>query len=122
MITLLSIVLPAAVLIKEKEREIVEHLLVMPLVPLEFTIAKVWTYSFIVLMGAMFSLFFRASCIATRLQHGGGVHTSPPLDQALHRWDEAIAAAEKAIALKPDFQLAKNNLAWSISQKKLGVR
>ena len=43
-------------------------------------------------------------------------------DEALHRWDEAIAAAEKAIALKPDFQLAKNNLAWSISQKKLGVR
>jgi tetratricopeptide (TPR) repeat protein len=40
-------------------------------------------------------------------------------DEALHRWDQAIAAAKKAVALKPDFQLAKNNLAWSESQKKL---
>jgi ABC-2 type transport system permease protein len=58
MITLLSIVLPAAALIKEKERGTVEHLLVMPLVPVEITIAKVWANSFIVVVGAMFSLFF----------------------------------------------------------------
>jgi tetratricopeptide (TPR) repeat protein len=43
-------------------------------------------------------------------------------DEALHRWDAAIAAAQRAVALRPDFQLAKNNLAWSIAQKKLGVR
>jgi tetratricopeptide (TPR) repeat protein len=43
-------------------------------------------------------------------------------NEALHHWDAAIDAAQKAIALRPDFQLAKNNLAWSISQKKLGVR
>jgi len=43
-------------------------------------------------------------------------------NEALHRWDAAIAAAQKAIALKPDFQLAKNNLNWSLSQKKLGIR
>lgn len=42
--------------------------------------------------------------------------------EAMHKWDEAIAAAKEAIRLKPDFQLAKNNLKWSISQKKLGVR
>ena len=42
--------------------------------------------------------------------------------ESMHRWDEAITAAQKAIALDPNFQLAKNNLAWSISQKKLGVR
>jgi tetratricopeptide (TPR) repeat protein len=40
-------------------------------------------------------------------------------NEGLHHWDEAIAAAQKAIALKPDFQLARNNLAWSLSQKKL---
>jgi protein O-mannosyl-transferase len=40
----------------------------------------------------------------------------------MHQWDGAIAAAQKAIALKPDFQLAKNNLAWSLSQKRLGGR
>ncbi len=37
---------------------------------------------------------------------------------ALHHWNEAITAAERAIALKPDFQLAKNNLAWSLAQKR----
>ncbi len=43
-------------------------------------------------------------------------------NEVMHHWDPAIAAAKKAIALRPDFQLAKNNLAWSISQKKLGVK
>ena len=33
---------------------------------------------------------------------------------------EAIAAAE-AVALKPDFQLAKNNLAWARQQKAIGA-
>jgi tetratricopeptide (TPR) repeat protein len=42
--------------------------------------------------------------------------------EAMHKWDDAIAAAKEAIRLKPDFQLAKNNLEWSISQQKLGVR
>ncbi len=37
--------------------------------------------------------------------------------EALHQWDEAIAAAQNAVALKPDFQLAKNNLAWAQAQK-----
>ncbi len=37
--------------------------------------------------------------------------------EALHRWDEAITAAQNAVALKPDFQLAKNNLAWAQAQK-----
>ena len=58
MITMLSIVLPTAALIKEKERGTVEHLLVMPLFPVEIIIAKVWANSFIVAAGAMFSLFF----------------------------------------------------------------
>jgi tetratricopeptide (TPR) repeat protein len=30
----------------------------------------------------------------------------------LAMWDEAIAAAEEAVRLKSDFQLARNNLAW----------
>jgi tetratricopeptide (TPR) repeat protein len=41
---------------------------------------------------------------------------------SIGKWDQAIAAAQKAVALKPDFQLAKNNLAWALSQKKLGAR
>ncbi len=58
MITMLAIILPAAALIKEKERGTVEHLLVMPLVPLEITIAKVWANSLIVMIGTIFALYF----------------------------------------------------------------
>ena len=36
---------------------------------------------------------------------------------ALHEWGPAIVAAKKALALKPDFQLAKNNLAWARSRR-----
>jgi ABC-2 type transport system permease protein len=74
MITLLSIILPAAALIKEKERGTVEHLLVMPLVPLEITIAKVWANSFIVVVGAMFALFFSIKWVI-----GAPIHGSTPL-------------------------------------------
>jgi hypothetical protein len=35
----------------------------------------------------------------------------------LREWDAAIAAAREAVRLKPDFQLAKNNLAYSEQQK-----
>ena len=40
----------------------------------------------------------------------------------MHQWDQAIEAAKQALKLNPDFQLAKNNLAWAESQKKLNVR
>ena len=30
----------------------------------------------------------------------------------LRQWDDAIKSAEEAIRLKPDFELARNNLAW----------
>ena len=41
--------------------------------------------------------------------------------QALHEWDEAIASAGEAVRLRPDFQLARNNLAWSQQQRLLNV-
>lgn len=41
--------------------------------------------------------------------------------EAMKQWDPAIDAARHALALQPDFQLAKNNLAWSESQKKLAT-
>jgi tetratricopeptide (TPR) repeat protein len=36
---------------------------------------------------------------------------------SLHRWDEAITAAEEALKLKPDFPLARNNLAWAAGER-----
>jgi tetratricopeptide (TPR) repeat protein len=38
------------------------------------------------------------------------------------RWDEAIAAAQEALRLAPDFQLARNNLAYAIRQKNLETK
>jgi hypothetical protein len=35
----------------------------------------------------------------------------------MSQWDEGIAAAQEAIRLKPDFPLAKNNLAWGEREK-----
>jgi len=32
---------------------------------------------------------------------------------ALARWDDAVLAAQRALALSPDFELARNNLAWT---------
>jgi protein O-mannosyl-transferase len=36
---------------------------------------------------------------------------------SLGQWDLAIQNDRQALSLKPDFQLAKNNLAWALSQK-----
>jgi hypothetical protein len=36
---------------------------------------------------------------------------------ALHLWDAAIQADAAAVPLQPDFQLARNNLAWAQQQK-----
>jgi tetratricopeptide (TPR) repeat protein len=41
-------------------------------------------------------------------------------NEALHRWDDAIAAAQRAISLRHGYELAKNNLAWSLAQKAAG--
>jgi len=35
----------------------------------------------------------------------------------MHKWDEGIHAEQEAVRLDPDFQLAKNNLAWAQQQK-----
>ncbi|NUN16502.1 MAG: hypothetical protein HUU55_22985, partial [Myxococcales bacterium] len=36
---------------------------------------------------------------------------------ALKRWDDAIAAAQKALWHKPEFPLAKGNLEWAWREK-----
>jgi tetratricopeptide (TPR) repeat protein len=36
---------------------------------------------------------------------------------SMKMWDPAIENARKAIALKPDFQLARNNLDWALKSK-----
>ncbi|MCT2398749.1 ABC transporter permease [Novosphingobium mangrovi (ex Huang et al. 2023)] len=55
-ITMLSIILTGAALIREREHGTVEHLLVMPVTPLEIMLSKVWSMAFVVLLASMLSL------------------------------------------------------------------
>jgi ABC-2 type transport system permease protein len=55
-ITMLSIVLTGAALIREREHGTVEHLLVMPVTPFEIMTSKVWSMGLVVLFATAFSL------------------------------------------------------------------
>jgi tetratricopeptide (TPR) repeat protein len=41
---------------------------------------------------------------------------------ALRMWDPAIEADQQAVRLNPGMQLARNNLAWAITQKSIDKR
>lgn len=55
-ITMLSIILTGAALIREREHGTVEHLLVMPVTPTEIMLAKVWSMALVVLVAVLISL------------------------------------------------------------------
>ncbi|MGD0291669.1 MAG: ABC transporter permease [Candidatus Binataceae bacterium] len=57
-ITMLSIVLTGAALIREREHGTVEHLLVMPVTPFEIMTSKIWSMALVVLAVSAFSLVF----------------------------------------------------------------
>ena len=57
-INLLSIILAGAALIREREHGTLEHLLVMPLTPLDIMLSKVWSMGLVVLIAAGLSLHF----------------------------------------------------------------
>jgi len=57
-VTMLSIILTGAALIREREHGTIEHLLVMPVTPAEIMIAKVWSMGLVVLIAAGLSLTF----------------------------------------------------------------
>lgn len=56
-ITMLSIILSGAALIREREHGTLEHLLVMPLTPLEIMMAKVWANGLVILVATGFSMW-----------------------------------------------------------------
>ncbi len=56
-ITLLTVVLTGAAVIREREHGTLEHLLVMPLTSLEIALAKVWANSLIILIATAASLY-----------------------------------------------------------------
>ena len=55
-ITMLSIILTGAALIREREHGTIEHLLVMPVTPTEIMLAKVWSMGMVVLVATGVSL------------------------------------------------------------------
>ena len=57
-VTMLSIVLAGAALIREREHGTIEHLLVMPVTPFEIMAGKVWATGLVVLLACAFALSF----------------------------------------------------------------
>jgi ABC-2 type transport system permease protein len=55
-VTMLSIILTGAALIREREHGTIEHLLVMPVTPLDIMLSKVWSMGLVVLVAAGLSL------------------------------------------------------------------
>lgn len=56
-ITLLTVILTGAALIREREHGTLEHLMVMPLTAFEIALAKVWANGLVILVAATVSLF-----------------------------------------------------------------
>ncbi|SEH30843.1 ABC transporter permease [Magnetospirillum fulvum] len=59
-VTMLSIILTGAALIRERERGTIEHLLAMPVSPFEIMAAKIWSMGLVVLVAAGCSLLLMA--------------------------------------------------------------
>ncbi|MDO5667175.1 MAG: ABC transporter permease [Alcaligenaceae bacterium] len=57
-ISMLSLILTGAALIRERERGTIEHLLVMPVTSAEIMMSKIWSMSVVVLVAALSSLIF----------------------------------------------------------------
>ncbi len=57
-VTMLSIILTGAALIREREHGTIEHLLVLPLKPVEIMLAKVWAMGAVVLLATFLAMQF----------------------------------------------------------------
>ncbi len=57
-VTMLSIILTGAALIREREHGTIEHLLVMPITPFEIMTSKVWAMALVVLVATGLALVF----------------------------------------------------------------
>ncbi|MFZ5536608.1 MAG: ABC transporter permease [Pseudomonadota bacterium] len=58
MVTMLSIILAGAAVIREREHGTIEHLLVMPVTPGEIMLGKIWSMGLVVFLATAFSLHF----------------------------------------------------------------
>lgn len=56
-VTMLSLILSGAAVIREREHGTIEHLLVMPVTPVDIMLAKVWANGLVIVLAAVVSLF-----------------------------------------------------------------
>jgi ABC-2 type transport system permease protein len=56
-VTMLSLILSGAAVIREREHGTIDHLLVMPLTPLEIMLAKVWANGLVMVLAVVLSLY-----------------------------------------------------------------
>jgi ABC-2 type transport system permease protein len=56
-ITMLSVILCGAALIREREHGTIEHLLVMPVTPIDIMLSKIWANGLVIVVAALLSLF-----------------------------------------------------------------
>jgi ABC-2 type transport system permease protein len=56
-VTMLSLILSGAAVIREREHGTIEHLLVMPLTPGEIMLAKIWANGLVIVLAAIISLY-----------------------------------------------------------------
>lgn len=56
LVNMITIILVGAAVIREREHGTLEHLLVMPLTPVQIMLAKIWANGLTVLLGATFAL------------------------------------------------------------------
>jgi ABC-2 type transport system permease protein len=56
-ITMMAMILTGAALIREREHGTIEHLLVMPLRPIEIMLAKIWANGLIIVLASIMSLY-----------------------------------------------------------------
>ena len=55
-VTMLAVILSGAALIREREHGTIEHLLVMPVTPMEIMLAKIWANGLVIVIAATLSL------------------------------------------------------------------
>lgn len=56
-ITMLSVILSGAALIREREHGTIEHLLVMPVTPMDIMLSKIWANGLVIVVAALLSFF-----------------------------------------------------------------
>ncbi|WP_454919180.1 ABC transporter permease [Xanthobacter sediminis] len=69
-ITMLSIILTGAALIREREHGTIEHLLVMPVTPTEIMVSKIWSMGLVVLVATSFSMVVVVQVVLAVPIHG----------------------------------------------------